>query len=94
MQPVDLLILDEATAALDAESEEAIFQRIRHLYSNQTVLLVSHRLSAVQGVDEIIYLANGQVVEQGPPEVLRQKQGYYQRFVLHQQKAAQEQVRL
>ncbi len=90
LQPVDLLILDEATAALDAESEEALFQQIRHLYGDLTILLISHRLSAVQGVDEVICLANGQVVDQGPPEVLRQKQGYYQRFVLHQQEAVQE----
>ncbi len=88
LQPVDLLILDEATAALDAESEEALFQRIQHLYGGQTILLISHRLSAVQGVDEVICLSNGQVVEQGPPEVLRQKPGYYTQFVHHQQKAA------
>ena len=47
LQPVELLILDEATAALDAESEEDLFQRIQHLYGDQTILLISHRLSAV-----------------------------------------------
>ena len=88
LQPVDLLILDEATAALDAESEEALFHRIQHLYGDQTILLISHRLSAVQGVDEVICLSNGHVVEQGPPEVLRQKPGYYTQFVHHQQEAA------
>ncbi len=88
LKPVDLLILDEATAALDAESEEALFHRIQHLYGDQTILLISHRLSAVQGVDEVICLSNGHVVEQGPPEVLRQKPGYYTQFVHHQQEAA------
>lgn len=88
LQPVDLLILDEATAALDSESEAALFQRIQHLYRDQTILLISHRLSAVQGVDEVICLSNGQVVEQGPPEVLRQQPGYYTQFVHHQQEAA------
>lgn len=87
LQPVDLLILDEATAALDAESEAALFHRVQQLYREQTILLISHRLSAVQGVDEVIYLADGIVVEQGPPEVLRQKEGYYTRFVEHQQEA-------
>lgn len=90
LQPVDLLILDEATAALDAESEAALFRRVQQLYREQTILLISHRLSAVQGVDEIICLANGRVVEQGPPEVLRQHQGYYTQFVQHQQEAALE----
>ena len=87
LQPVEMLILDEATAALDAESEAALFHRIQQLYREQTILLISHRLSAVQGVDEVIYLADGCVVEQGPPEVLRQQQGYYTRFVEHQQEA-------
>lgn len=88
LQPVDLLILDEATAALDAESEEALFHLIQHLYGDQTILLISHRLSVVQGVDEVICLSNGHVVEQGSPEALRQKSGYYTQFVLHQQEAA------
>ena len=87
LQPVEMLILDEATAALDAESEAALFRRVQQLYHEQTILLISHRLSAVQGVDEVICLADGRVVEQGPPEVLRQQQGYYTRFVEHQQEA-------
>lgn len=90
LQPVDLLILDEATAALDAESEAALFRRVQQLYREQTILLISHRLSAVQGVDEVICLADGRVVEQGPPEVLRQRGGYYTQFVEHQQEAALE----
>ena len=90
LRPVDLLILDEATAALDAESEATLFRRVQQLYREQTILLISHRLSAVQGVDEVICLADGRVVEQGPPEVLRQKQGYYTQFVQHQQDAALE----
>ena len=90
LQPVDLLILDEATAALDAESEAALFRRVQQLYHEQTILLISHRLSAVQGVDEVICLADGRVVEQGPPEVLHQRGGYYTQFVQHQQEAALE----
>lgn len=90
LQPVDLLILDEATAALDAESEATLFRRVQQLYRDQTILLISHRLSAVQGVDEVICLADGRVVEQGPPEVLRQRGGYYAQFVQHQQEAALE----
>ncbi|MYA24423.1 MAG: ABC transporter ATP-binding protein, partial [Gemmatimonadetes bacterium] len=90
LRPVDLLILDEATAALDAESEATLFRRVQQLYREQTILLISHRLSAVQGVDEVICLADGRVVEQGQPEVLRQKQGYYTQFVQHQQDAALE----
>ena len=87
LRPVDLFILDEATAALDAESETALFHRVQQLYRDQTILLISHRLSAVQGVDEVICLADGCVVEQGSPEVLRQRQGYYTQFVQHQQEA-------
>lgn len=83
----ELLILDEATSALDAESEEAIFRLLGQRFHDKTILLISHRLSAVQGVDEVICLSEGRVVEQGSPAVLLSRQGYYARFV-HQQDAA------
>lgn len=85
LRPVELLILDEATAALDPESEAAIFQRVRRLLCDKTLLLISHRLSVVRDVDEVICLANGRVVEQGPPETLLQRPGYYGRFFQHRQ---------
>ena len=90
LRRLDLLILDEATSALDAESEEEILFRVRQRFRARTILLISHRLSAVQGVDEVICLFEGRVVEQGPPAHLLARQGYYARYV---QKSRQEGAR-
>jgi ABC-type bacteriocin/lantibiotic exporter with double-glycine peptidase domain len=88
LRPVQLLILDEATAALDSASEQAIYHNLQQSYPDITILLVSHRLSTMQSVDEVIYLVEGRIVEQGPPEALRKKQGSYARFFQTQQDAA------
>lgn len=77
LRQAELLILDEAVAALDSASEQAIFSHIRQHYTDKTVLLISHRLSAVQDVDEVICLADGKVVEQAHPAILLEKQGYF-----------------
>ncbi len=83
LRPVELLILDEATAALDPSSEEAIFQRVRRSLHGKTLLVISHRLSVLQDVDEVICLADGQVVDQGPPETLFRRPGNYRRYFQH-----------
>ncbi len=88
LRSVELLILDEATAALDPESEAAIFQRVRRLFRDKTLLLISHRLSVVRDVDEVICLSDGRVVEQGPPGTLLERPGYYGRFFQRQQEEA------
>jgi len=60
-----LLILDEATSALDAETEQAIASGIAGLHGTVTVLVIAHRLAAVQGADSVVYLERGRVVAQG-----------------------------
>ena len=85
MRPVELLILDEATAALDPVSEEAIIQYVRRSLHGKTLLLISHRLSVVRDVDEVIFLEKGRVVDQGPPNTLLTRTGYLRRFFHGQQ---------
>lgn len=70
----DIIILDEATSALDSESETQIITNITRLYRNKLILIISHRLSAIKGVDEIIYMNKGKVVEKGKYEDLLSKQ--------------------
>ncbi len=61
----DILILDEPTAALDAEAEHAVFQRFRALADGRTTILISHRFPTVRMADRILVLEAGRVVEDG-----------------------------
>jgi len=64
-EEADILILDEPTAALDAEAEHAVFQRFRALAAGRTTILISHRFPTVRMADRILVLEAGQVVEDG-----------------------------
>jgi len=61
----DILILDEPTAALDAEAEHAVFQRFRALARGRTTILISHRFPTVRMADRIVVLEGGTIIEQG-----------------------------
>jgi ATP-binding cassette subfamily B protein len=69
-EEADILILDEPTAALDAEAEHAVFQRFRSLAHGRTTLLISHRFPTVRMADRIVVLEAGQIIEQGTHEQL------------------------
>jgi subfamily B ATP-binding cassette protein MsbA len=65
-----ILILDEPTAALDAESEEIVMEAINRLMTGRTVITIAHRLSTVRNADKIIVLKEGTIVEQGTHDEL------------------------
>lgn len=75
-----LLVLDEPTAALDAQSEYDLYCRFRDLTADRTTLLVSHRLSTARLADCIVVLSGGRVVEQGGHDELVAAGGQYARF--------------
>jgi len=76
-----LLILDEATSALDSENELRIQQAIEELHGVTTILVISHRLSAIRGADVIHVLEEGQVIESASWEtLLAREQGRFQAF--------------
>ena len=79
-----ILILDEATSALDSESEAKIQLALELLMEGRTVLAVAHRLSTVARFDRIIVLQDGQIVEDGPPEALRNGGGPFQQLWMTQ----------
>jgi len=72
-----ILLLDEATSALDSASEEAIQQALDRLMTGRTVIAIAHRLSTLQHFDRIIVMSAGKVIDDGPPDVLRNQPGLY-----------------
>jgi len=80
MRHSDLLILDEPTAALDAEAEAALFERFVSLKEGRTAILITHRFSTVRFADRIVVLDKGRVVEEGRHGELMANQGLYYRM--------------
>ena len=76
-ESADILVLDEPTAAMDAEAEAEIFQRLADLTDQQMAILISHRFSTVRMADHIAVLDKGALVEQGTHESLMADNGRY-----------------
>jgi ATP-binding cassette subfamily B protein len=76
-----ILLLDEATAALDSESEEAIREALGRLMRGRTVIAIAHRLATLRNFDRVVMLQSGRIVEDGPPALLMQGGGPYRELV-------------
>ncbi len=76
-----ILLLDEATAALDSESEEAIREALSRLMRGRTVIAIAHRLATLRNFDRVVVLKAGKIIEDGPPDRLMQGQGPYRELV-------------
>ncbi len=79
-QEADILVLDEPTAAMDAEAEATVFEHVRRAAGTRITILISHRFSTVRMADRIVVLDGGRVVEQGSHEDLMEAQGRYARL--------------
>jgi ATP-binding cassette subfamily B protein len=77
MREAEVLVLDEPTAALDARSEFAVFQRFKELSNGKTAILISHRFSSVRMADRILVLADGKVEAAGTHDELMRQSGRY-----------------
>ncbi|MDN6253067.1 MAG: ATP-binding cassette domain-containing protein, partial [Lactiplantibacillus plantarum] len=72
-----ILILDEATANVDTETEEMNQTGLDRIQENRTTIAIAHRLSTIQNADLILVLNQGQIVERGSNDELLQQHGYY-----------------
>jgi ATP-binding cassette subfamily B protein len=79
-EEADILVLDEPTAALDAEAEKAVFDRFRALTRGRTTILISHRFPTVRMADRIIVIEGGRLLEQGSHAELVEAKGRYARL--------------
>lgn len=77
LKDAPILVLDEATSALDSESEALIQGALANLMRGRTSIVVAHRLSTIAGLDEIVVLSGGQIVEQGSHHKLLKANGEY-----------------
>jgi ATP-binding cassette, subfamily B, bacterial len=81
LKDAPILLLDEATAALDSESEEAIRDALARLMRGRTVIAIAHRLATLRNFDRVVMLKAGKIIEDGPPDRLMQGQGPYRELV-------------
>ena len=77
LKDAPILVLDEATSALDSESEAAIQEALANLMEGRTSIVVAHRLSTIAGLDKIVVLNDGKIVEMGTHKELLAKNGEY-----------------
>jgi ATP-binding cassette subfamily B protein len=76
-EEADILVLDEPTAALDAEAEHAVFTRFRELAKGRTTIVISHRFPTVRMARNIVVLDHGSIIERGTHDELVAKEGQY-----------------
>jgi ATP-binding cassette subfamily B protein len=81
LKDAPILLLDEATAALDSESEEAIREALARLMRGRTVIAIAHRLATLRNFDRVVMLKAGKIIEDGPPDRLMQGEGPYRELV-------------
>lgn len=81
LKDAPILLLDEATAALDSESEEAIREALGRLMRGRTVIAIAHRLATLRNFDRVVVLRDGKIIEDGAPDRLMRETGPYRQLV-------------
>jgi ATP-binding cassette subfamily B protein len=84
--PEVMLVLDEATANIDSETEAQIQESLERLTARRTSIIIAHRLATIRGADRIFVMHHGQIVEEGTHDALLASRGRYYRLWLLQQR--------
>ncbi len=84
LKDAPIILLDEATASLDAENETVIQEALSRLIKDKTVLIIAHRMRTIANADHIVVLKDGVVAEQGSPEELASRDSIYSRMTRQQ----------
>ncbi len=87
LKDAPIILLDEATASLDAENETAIQEALSRLIKNKTVMIIAHRMRTIANADHIVVLKDGVVAEQGSPDFLNGYDSIYSRMTKQQFKS-------
>ena len=87
LKDAPVILLDEATASLDAENETSVQTALSRLIARKTVLIIAHRLRTVSGADKIIVLSGGKAAESGSPQELEARGGIFSRMARVQREA-------
>ncbi|BEJ53017.1 hypothetical protein LBSG162_04580 [Lentilactobacillus buchneri subsp. silagei] len=80
LKDAQIVVLDEATASLDNESEKTIQHALENLMEQRTSLVIAHRLSTIHNADQILVVDNGKIVERGTHDQLMNENGYYKQL--------------
>ena len=81
LKDAPIIILDEATASVDADNESCIQQAISELCRGKTLLVIAHRLNTIRGADQILVIDRGRIVQAGTHDALMEEDGIYRGFV-------------
>ena len=88
LKDADIVILDEATASVDADNESYIQEAITRLVRGKTVLVIAHRLNTIRAADQILVVSGGRITQRGTHEELMIEDGIYKDFVRIRQESA------